>query len=71
MSQSSTSSRQKVSRKGTEMGKKIEEAYFRLSNETRHHTKLALAKQTDYENGFASGFAEALRIVAAIRDGKQ
>jgi len=50
------------------MGKKLEEVYFRLSNETRHHTKLALAKQEDFENGFAQGFAEALRIVTSIRD---
>ena len=50
------------------MGKKLEEAYEKLSNEVRHHTKLALVKQEDYENGFAQGFSEALRIVQAIRD---
>jgi len=50
------------------MGKKLDEAYFRLSNETRHHTKLAMARQDDFENGFAQGFSEALRIVASIRD---
>ena len=50
------------------MGKKIEEAYFRLQNEARHHTKLALVKQDVYENGFAMGFTEALRIVIQVRD---
>jgi hypothetical protein len=50
------------------MGKKLEEAYEKLSNEARHHTKLALAKQTDFENGFAQGFTEALRIIMFIRD---
>lgn len=52
------------------MGQKLDEAYYRLQNEARHHTKLALAKQTDYENGFATGFTEALRIVMSIRDGE-
>ena len=51
------------------MGQKLDEAYYRLQDEARHHTRLALAKQTDYENGFAQGFTEALRIVMAIRDG--
>lgn len=50
------------------MGKKLEEAYYRLTNETRHHTKLAMARPTDYDTGFAQGFAEALRIVQTIRD---
>jgi hypothetical protein len=27
-----------------------------------------MAKQTDFENGFAQGFAEALRIVQSIRE---
>ena len=52
------------------MGKKIDNACERLGNESRHHIKLALAKQTDYENGFAQGFTEALRIVQDIKDGK-
>jgi hypothetical protein len=50
------------------MGKKLDEAYYRLSNEVRHHTKLAMVKQEDFENGFAQGFAEALRIVQSIRE---
>ena len=50
------------------MGKKLEEAYEKLSNEVRHHTKLAMARGEQYDNGFAQGFAEALRIVQAIRD---
>jgi len=52
------------------MGKKLEEAYEKLSNETRHHTKLAMARQNEFDSGFAQGFAEALRIVQAIRDKK-
>jgi len=50
------------------MGKKLDKAFYQLSNETRHHINLAMAKQTDFENGFAQGFAEALRIVANIRE---
>ena len=52
------------------MGKKLDEAYYRLQNEAKHHTKLALAKQSEFENGFAMGFTEALRIVVAIREGE-
>jgi hypothetical protein len=50
------------------MGKKIDKAFELISIETRHHIKLAMAKQTDYENGFAQGFAEALRILQNIRE---
>jgi hypothetical protein len=49
------------------MGKKLNEAVVRLQNEAEHHTKLALAKQTDYENGFAMGFTEALNIAREIQ----
>jgi len=49
------------------VGKKLNEAVEVLSNEARHHTKLALAKQSDYENGFAQGFAEALLIAYNIQ----
>ena len=49
------------------MGEKIEEAYVRLRTEAEHHTKLAQTRDDAYENGFAQGFAEALRIVAEIR----
>ena len=52
------------------MGKKLDEAYTRLANEANHHTKLALAKKTEFENGFAMGFTEAVRIVLAIKEGK-
>ena len=50
------------------MGKKLDKSFYQLSNETRHHINLAMAKQTDFENGFAQGFAEALRIVVNIRE---
>ena len=50
------------------MGKKLDKAFYQLSNETRHHINLAMAKQEDFENGFAQGFSEALRIVANIRE---
>ena len=52
------------------MGKKLDEAYYRLSVESNHHIRLSQARADEYENGFASGFVEALRIVQAIRDGK-
>ena len=49
------------------MGRKLNEAVERLSNEASHHTKLALVKQTEFENGFAMGFTEALRIAREIQ----
>jgi len=49
------------------MGDKLEEAFVRLRSEAEHHTKLAQTRDDAYENGFAQGFAEALRIVAEIR----
>lgn len=51
--------------------RRIDHAYRRLLQEARHHTNLALVKQTDYENGFAQGFTEALRIVIEIRESKK
>jgi hypothetical protein len=53
------------------MGKKLDEAYYKLLNEAEHHTRLAFAKQTEFENGFAQGFTEAVRIVRAIREGRK
>ncbi len=53
------------------MGKKLNEAVIRLQNEAEHHTRLALAKKTDYENGFAQGFTEALRIAREIQQREQ
>jgi RNAse (barnase) inhibitor barstar len=50
------------------MGKKLDKVFYLLSNEVRHHVKLALVRQSDYENGFAQGFSEALRIVQEIRE---
>ncbi len=50
------------------MSKKIDEAFFQLRKEAEHHLKLAQARSDDFENGFAQGMSEALRIVAGIRD---
>jgi hypothetical protein len=52
------------------MGKKLDEAYYRLLSESNHHNRLAQARGTDTDNQFAMGFWEALQIVVAIRDGK-
>ena len=52
------------------MGRKIDEAFYRLSVEANHHIRLSQTKQEDYENGFAQGFVEALRIVGNIRNQK-
>jgi hypothetical protein len=52
------------------MGKKLDEAYYCLSAEANHHIRLSQARDDAYENGFANGFVEALRIVQAIRDGR-
>jgi len=52
------------------MGKKLDEAYYRLLSESNHHNRLAQARGTDADNQFAMGFWEALQIVVAIRDGK-
>jgi hypothetical protein len=50
------------------MSKKIDEAFYKLQSEAQHHIKLSQAREDDFENGFAQGMAEALRIIAAIRD---
>lgn len=49
------------------MGDKLGQAFERLRKEAEHHTRLAQARDDAYENGFAQGFTEALRIVAEIR----
>ena len=53
--------------RGGQVGDKIEQVYGRLRTEAEHHTRLAQARDDAFENGFAQGFAEALRIVAEIR----
>ena len=50
------------------MGKKLDEAHNRLWVETQHHTRLSITRGDAYETGIANGFAEALRIVAEIRN---
>ena len=51
------------------MGKKLDEAFYRLRSEAEHHTKLSVARGRDaFEAGFANGFVEALRIISEIRD---
>ena len=50
------------------MGKKIDEAPSRIWIEAQHHSRLSLARDDLYETGFANGFAEALRIIAEIRN---
>jgi hypothetical protein len=54
-----------------EMSKKIDEAFYKLQSEAQHHIKLSQARQDEYENGFAQGMSEALRIVAAIRESNE
>ena len=51
------------------MSQKIDDAFYRLQQESQHHLKLSLARESEFENGFAQGLLEAFRIVAAIRDG--
>jgi hypothetical protein len=51
------------------MGKKLDEAYYRLVNETDHYLRLAQTRGTEYDNGLAEGFAEALRLVSNVRNG--
>ena len=53
------------------MGKKIDEAYYRLTTEANHHIRLSQTRNSEYDNGFAQGFVEALRIVQSARDGAQ
>jgi|APCry1669189440_1035222.scaffolds.fasta_scaffold07139_4 hypothetical protein len=50
------------------MGKKLDKAYYEILAETRHHTKLSIKRGDPYEIGFANGFAEALRIIAKVRN---
>ena len=51
------------------MGKKLDEAYYRLVNETEHYLRLAQSRGTEYDNGVAEGIAEALRLVSNVRNG--
>ncbi|MEI6855369.1 MAG: hypothetical protein WCK12_04700 [Acidimicrobiaceae bacterium] len=53
------------------MSKKIDEAFYKLQSEAQHHIKLSQARKDEYENGFAQGMAEALRIVATIRESSE
>ena len=53
------------------MSKKIDEAFYKLQSEAQHHIKLSQAREDEYENGFAQGMAEALRIVATIRESSE
>ena len=53
------------------MSNKIDEAFYKLQSEAQHHIKLSQARQDEYENGFAQGMSEALRIVAAIRESNE
>jgi hypothetical protein len=53
------------------MGKKIDEAFYRLTTEANHHIRLSQTRNTEYDNGFAQGFVEALRIVSSAREGGQ
>jgi hypothetical protein len=50
------------------MGKKLDEAHSRIWIEAQHHLHLALTRDDPYGTGFANGFAEALRIIADIRN---
>ena len=50
------------------MGKKLDEAHSRIWIEAQHHIRLSLTRDDLYETGFANGFAEALRIIAEIRN---
>jgi hypothetical protein len=53
------------------MGNKIDEAFYQLQNELKHYTKLSTSRPSNlFDAGFANGFAEAIRIVQKIRDGK-
>jgi hypothetical protein len=52
------------------MGKKLEEAFFRIRMEATHALNHSLQASTDYNNGFAQGYAEALRILHQVREGK-
>jgi len=51
--------------------RRIDQAYYHLMSEVRHHVKLSQVKNSDYENGFAQGLTEALRIVAEARNGSK
>lgn len=51
--------------------RRIDQAYYRLVSEVRHHVKLSQVKNSDYENGFAQGLTEALRIVTEARNSLQ
>jgi len=50
------------------MGKKIDRAYELIQAQAKHHLHLSQSRRTDFDAGFANGFAEALRIVAQARE---
>jgi len=52
------------------MGRKIDKAFSKIQLEAKRHLTLSVTRGTDYDSGFANGFAEALRIVASVRDGE-
>lgn len=50
------------------MGKKLDEAYYQLLKGTERYLQLSQVRGTEYDNGVAEGYAEALRLVANVRN---
>jgi hypothetical protein len=51
------------------MGKKLNEAYSLIRVEAEHYLRLSQSRPDNvFDAGFASGYAEALRIISSIRN---
>lgn len=50
------------------MGKKLDEAYYKIKAQAEHHMRLAQDREGKYDTGFAQGYYEALIIITEIRN---
>lgn len=50
------------------MGKKLDEAYYKVKAQAEHHMRLSQVRDENYDKGFAQAFYEALIIISDIRN---
>ena len=50
------------------MGRKLDKVYEKVLAETVHATNRAIVRDDRWDQGFAQGFAEALRIITSERE---
>jgi len=49
------------------MGKKLDEAYYKIRTQAEHHMRLSQQRDEAYDKGFAQAYYEALIIITDIR----